>query len=100
MTPIFTELNVFQACSDAAVTMIIDSSASASLHCFFFCFRNIPLTDCLQVAFLGVIAGYGVQTSILIQSLGTIGFIVNVMSDLLQILEVRPEKERYKNTHY
>lgn len=43
---------------------------------------------------MGVIAGYGVQTSILVQSLGTICFIVNVMSDLLQVLEVRPSKER------
>ncbi len=34
------------------------------------------------------------QTSVLVQSLGTIGFIVNVMSDLLQILEVRPEEHR------
>lgn len=40
MTQIFTELNVFQACSDAAVTMIIDSSASASLHCFFCLFQK------------------------------------------------------------
>lgn len=46
----------------------------------------------LQVAFLGVIAGNRVQTSILIQSLGTVGFIVNVVSDLLQILEVGPGK--------
>lgn len=38
------------------------------------------------------------QTSILVQSLGTICFIVNVMSDLLQVLEVRPSKER--NTDY
>ena len=38
------------------------------------------------------------QTSILVQSLGTIGFIVNVMSDFLQILEVRPERERDAET--
>lgn len=50
----------------------------------------------LQVAFLGVIAGYGVQPSVLVQSLGAIGFIVNVMSDLLQILEVGPGKEIQK----
>lgn len=97
MTQIFTELNVFQACSEAVVAKTIDSSA-ASLHCFF-C-HSVRTIQVLQVAFLGVIAGYGVQTSILVQSLGTIGFIVNVMSDLLQILEVRPEKERYRNIHY
>lgn len=52
------------------------------------------LTGCLQVAFLGVIAGYGVQTAVLVQSLGPVGFIVDVMSDLLQILEVRPGRHR------
>lgn len=34
-TLIFTDLNIFQACRDAVVTMTIDSSATASLHCFF-----------------------------------------------------------------
>lgn len=52
------------------------------------------LPGCLQVAFLGVVAGYGVQTSVLMQSLGPVGFIVDVMSDLLQILEVRPGSTR------
>lgn len=42
----------------------------------------------LQVALLGVTAG--VQPPVLIQSLGPVGFIVDVMSDLLQILEVGP----------
>lgn len=35
MTDLFTDLNVFQACSNAAVTLIIDLSASTSLHCVF-----------------------------------------------------------------
>lgn len=35
MTDLFTDLNVFQACSNAVVTLIIDLSASTSLHCFF-----------------------------------------------------------------
>lgn len=55
-------------------------------------------SDWLQVTLLGVIGGYGVQTSILVQSLGTVSFIVNVMSDLLQILEVRPKEDRYRYT--
>lgn len=46
----------------------------------------------LQVALLGVTDG--VQASVLVQSLGTVRFVVNVMGDFLQILEVRPEKER------
>lgn len=33
------------------------------------------------------------QTSVLVQSLGTVSLIVNVVSDLLQILEVRPDTE-------
>lgn len=45
---------------------------------------------------MGVIGGYGVQTSVLVESLGAVGFIVNVMCDLLQVLEVRPERERWK----
>ena len=99
ITQTFTEFNVFQACSDAVVKMIIGSSASASLHCFSLSLCTIPLTDWLQVAFLGVVGGYGVQTSVLVQSLGSIGFIVDVMSHLLQILEVRPER-RHGHTGY
>lgn len=38
------------------------------------------------------------EAAVLVQSLGTIGFIVDVVSDLLQILEVRPEKERRRST--
>lgn len=34
------------------------------------------------------------QTSILVQSFGTVGFIVDIMSNFLQILEMRPEKDR------
>lgn len=44
----------------------------------------------LQVALLGVAAGYGVQPPVLVQSLGPVGFVVDVVSDLLQVLEVRP----------
>lgn len=55
---------------------------SASLHYYFY------LLPRLQVAFLGVIGRYGVQTSIFVQSFGTVSFIMNIMSDLLQILEV------------
>lgn len=35
-TNLFTDLNVFQACSNAVGTLIIDLSASTSLHCVFF----------------------------------------------------------------
>lgn len=100
ITQTFTEFNVFQACSDAVVKMIISSSASASLHCFLFSLCTILQTDWLQVAFLGVVGGYGVQTSILVQSLGSIGFIVNVMSHFLQILEVRPERRHRLLVNY
>ncbi len=31
------------------------------------------------------------QTSVIVESLGTVRLIVDVMSDLLQVLEVRPE---------
>ncbi len=31
------------------------------------------------------------QTSVIVESLGTVGLVVDVMSDLLQVLEVRPE---------
>lgn len=51
-------------------------------------------TGRLQVALLGVAAGDGVQTSVLVQSLGPVGFVVDVMSDLLQVLEVRPGGHR------
>lgn len=53
----------------------------------------LPTWSGLQVALLGVVARYRVQASVLVQPLGAVGFIVDVVSDLLQILEVGPEKQ-------
>lgn len=50
----------------------------------------------LQVAVLGVTDG--VEASVLVQSPGTVRFVVNVMGDFLQILEVGPGKEPNEST--
>lgn len=68
-------------------------------HCTGFTLGQKCSTDWLQVAFLGLGAGYWVQTSILIQSLGTVSFVVNVVSDFLQILEVGPKEEGHRTIH-
>lgn len=68
----------------------VDGSYVSFVAPFWLFLRENPLADWLQVALLGVVGGDGVQTSVLIQSLGSVRFVMDVMSDLLQILEVRP----------
>lgn len=46
-----------------------------------------------QVALLRVVAGRGdgMQTSVIVEPLGSVRLVVDVVSDFLQVLEVRPE---------
>lgn len=42
---------------------------------------------------MSVVGRDGVQTSVVVESPGTVGFIVDVVGDFLQVLEVRPGRE-------
>lgn len=52
-----------------------------------------------QVAFLCFVArgGDGMQTSVIVKPLGAVCLVVDVVSDLLQVLEVRPEDMKRRN---
>lgn len=66
--------------------MNLSPPLTSLLSCSFF-------SSSSQVAFLCVMARGvdGMQTSVIVEPLGTVRLVLDVMSDLLQVLEVRPE---------